>query len=113
MFDSICTLTICSSPNFSFENFIPIDELPNGASLPINPATEIPTRRIPHRNTKTTNSQSFHSTKPSFERANHYVETREKFPNKFNRKQRFNTNHHIQPTNFQPSSQFINTRGKD
>jgi hypothetical protein len=96
-----------SSPNFSFENFIPIDELPNGATITANPSNENSTRRITHRNNKNPNQQTFPSTKSS---TNQYVETRDKIPNKFNRKQRFNTNHHVQQTNFQPANQFINTR---
>jgi hypothetical protein len=88
-----------ASPNFSFENFIPIDELPNGATINVNPPSENSTRRITHRNNKNQTSST-----------NQYVETRDKVPNKFNRKQRFNTNHHVQQTNFQPTNQFINTR---
>jgi hypothetical protein len=92
------------SPNFSFESFIPTDELANGA-LPSNENT---TRRISRRNDKNPNQQ----TKPSFERVNHYAEPRDRIShqpsNKINRKQQqFNTNHHIQPTNH-----MINTRSK-
>jgi len=102
-----------SSPNFSFQNFIPTDELPNGAITNVNPPIENSTRRISHRNNKYPNQQTFIATKPSFERPNHYNETREKIPNKINRKQqRFNTNHHIQQTNIQAASHFINTRSK-
>jgi hypothetical protein len=103
---------VFSSPNFSFQNFIPTNELPNGAITTLNPAMENSTRRITHRNNKNPNQQTFITTKPSFERANHYTETREKMSNKINRKQRFNTNHHIQQINIQPSSHFINTRSK-
>ncbi len=110
-------LSFFSSPNFSFQNFIPTDELSNGAVTTLNPPIENSTRRISHRNQKNLNQQTFITTKPSFERANHYVETREKISNqssnKINRKQqRFNTNHHIQQTNIQPTSHFINTRSK-
>jgi len=101
-------------PNFSFQNFIPIDELSNGAMTNLNPPIENTTRRITHRNNKNhSNQQTFIIAKPSFERANHYTETRDKIPNKINRKQqqqRFNTNHHVQQTNIQPSNHFINTR---
>ncbi len=105
--------SLLSSPNFSFQNFIPTDELPNGAITNVNPPIENSTRRISHRNNKYPNQQTFIATKPSFERPNHYNETREKIPNKINRKQqRFNTNHHIQQTNIQAASHFINTRSK-
>ncbi len=99
MIDLQISLFSFASPNFSFENFIPIDELPNGATINVNPPSENSTRRITHRNNKNQTSST-----------NQYVETRDKVPNKFNRKQRFNTNHHVQQTNFQPTNQFINTR---
>jgi hypothetical protein len=97
-----------SSPDFSFQNSIPTDESPNGA-LPTNETT---TRRISRRNDKNPNQQ----TKPSFERVNHYTETRDRIShqssNKINRKQQhFNTNHHVQQANIQPSSHMISTRG--
>jgi hypothetical protein len=105
------------SPNFSFQNFIPADELPNGATTTtttLNAPIENPTRRISHRNNKNhSNQQTFIPTKPSFERINHYAETRDRIPNKINRKQqRFNTNQNIQQTNIQATSHFINTRSK-
>lgn len=102
----------------SFQNFIPTDELPNGAMPIVNPSVDNTTRRISRRNDKNANQSTFIPTKPFFERANHYADTRDKisnqpFNNKLNRKQqRFNANQHAQQTNIQPSSHIINTRGK-
>ncbi len=105
------------SPNYSFQNFIPTDELPNGAVTTLNPSVENPTRRITRRNDKNPNQSTFTTAKPSFERANYYVETRDKISNqpfnKLNRKQqRFTTNQHAHQTNIQPASHIINTRSK-
>ncbi|CAF0891362.1 unnamed protein product [Rotaria sordida] len=92
-------------PNFSFQNLIPNDESSNGAITTSNSSIENTTRRITRRNEKNPNQ------KTSFERTNHYNETRDRIANKLNRKQqRFHTNHHTQQTNIQPSTHIINTR---
>ncbi|CAF0769831.1 unnamed protein product [Adineta steineri] len=104
-------------PNFSFQSFIPTDELANGAITTLNPSVENTTRRISRRNDKNPNQSISTTTKPSFERTNYYSETRNKLSNqpfnKPNRKQQhFSTNQHIQQTNFHPSSHIINTRAQ-
>ena len=106
-----------SSPNFSFQNLIPTDELPNGASTTSNPPIENTTRRTTRRNDKNPHQQPFTATKSSFERTNHYTETRDRVSNqptnKINRKQQhFNTNHYTQQANIQPSSHMISARSK-
>ncbi|CAF4041379.1 unnamed protein product [Rotaria sp. Silwood2] len=97
-------------PNFSFQNFIPNDESSNGAITTLNSSIENTTRRISSRRNEKNSNQ-----KTSFERTNHYNETRDRIANqssnKINRKQqRFNTSHHTQQTNIQPSTHIINTR---
>lgn len=105
------------SPSFSFQSFIPVDELSNGATAALNSSIESTTRRISRRNDKTSYTQpstTIITTKPSFERTNNYTESRDKTSsNKINRKQqRFNTNHHTQQTTIQPQTHIINPRSK-
>ena len=98
------------SPNFSFENFIPTDELTPDAASNVNSSNENPIRRHAHRNAKASTQSTLTSTKPSFERPD---QSAEKFPNKFNRKQRFNPNQHVSHANWQQASQLINMRSNN
>ncbi|CAF1530289.1 unnamed protein product [Rotaria magnacalcarata] len=111
-------------PSFSFQTCIPVDESFNGATATLNSSIENTTRRISRRNDKNPNPQPSTTTiaaptptptKSTFERPNHYTETRDKIsnqpPSKINRKQqRVNTNYHPQQTNIQPATHIINTR---
>ena len=94
---------ISSSPNISFENFIPSDEV----SSDTNSVTENPIRRQTYRMPKTSNQSTVNPSKTFFERTD---QSGEKLSNKFNRKQRFNTNHHVPHAYLQQANQLINMR---
>ncbi|UJR22825.1 hypothetical protein I4U23_025855 [Adineta vaga] len=103
-------------PDLSFQNFIPADELSNGAVPTLNSTVENSTRRVSRRNEKNSNQST--TSKPSFERSNYYTEHRDKTSNNsslnklYRKQQRFNSNQYVQQTNIHPSSHLINPRAQ-
>lgn len=98
---------ISSSPNISFENFIPSEELSPDPENNTNSSIENPIRRQTYRFPKAFNQSTVNPSKTFFERTD---QSGEKLSNKFNRKQRFNTNHHVPHAHLQQANQLINMR---